>query len=47
MKLSDDAKKAAKYGARIGFLLAIVCHLVPPEHRAVCELLAKLCTGGL
>lgn len=46
MKISDDAKKAAKYGARVGFVLAIVCHLLPPDYRVACELLAKLCTGG-
>lgn len=47
MKVSDDAKKAVKYGARIGFVLAIVCHLLPPDYRMACELLVKLCTGGL
>ena len=46
MKLSDDTKKAAKYGARLGFVLAIVCHLLPSEYRIACETIAKICTGG-
>jgi hypothetical protein len=45
--VAKDAKKAVTFGARIGFALAIICHLVPHEYRAVCELIAKICTGGI
>lgn len=29
-----------------GVLLAIVCQELPPDYRAVCEILATTCTGG-
>lgn len=43
--ITEDAKKVAKRAAQLGAFLAIVCHLVPPDYRAVCNLVADLCTG--
>ena len=41
--ITEDAKKVAKRAAQLGALLAMVCHLVPPEYRAVCNLIADVC----
>lgn len=43
-KLTEDVKKAAKYGARIGAVLAVLCHLLPPEHRELCSTIVNLCS---
>ena len=42
----EAAKAVAKRAAVAGFVLAVLCHLVPPDYRVVCETLSKLCTGG-
>jgi hypothetical protein len=47
MKISEDAKRTAKRSAAIGFVLAIICQLVPPDYRAVCDLIASVCRGGI
>lgn len=44
--LAQDIKKASKYGAWVGFGLAIVCQLVPDEYKAICNVISQLCTGG-
>jgi hypothetical protein len=41
--LVSDVRRLYKHAAVIGFLIGLVCHLLPPEHRAVCEALAQLC----
>ncbi len=40
--------RLARYSAEFGAVLAVVCHLLPPRYRPVCELIASLCraTGG-
>lgn len=45
--LTEDAKRVAKWGAAIGCVLAVVCHMLPPEYRAVCTAIADLCRGDL
>ena len=41
-----DFKRLAKHAATFGFVLAILCHLVPPQYRALCNQLATVCSGG-
>lgn len=43
---SQRAVKPMKWAALVGAVLALACHLVPPDYRAVCEVLASICTGG-
>ncbi len=43
--ITEDAKKVAKRASQLAAVLAIVCHLVPPEYRAVCNLIADVCVG--
>lgn len=43
----SQVKKIVKRAAVAGFVLALLCPVLPPEYRPVCELIAKLCTGGL
>lgn len=43
-KLSDDLKTLYKRAAVIGVVLAIACHVVPPEYRVPCDALAQLCS---
>lgn len=45
--LAGDARRLRKYAAAAGIVLAIACHLVPPDYRAACNALASLCTGGI
>lgn len=45
--LTDDARKLARKAARLGAALALLCHVLPPEYRAVCEAIADVCRGGL
>lgn len=44
--LVEDFRKLARYAATVGTLLAVVCHLLPPQYRVVCQTLANICTGG-
>ncbi len=30
-----------------GALLALICRVVPPDYRAVCDAIATICRGGL
>lgn len=39
-------KKAVKT-VIAGALLALVCRALPPEYQAPCEIVIKICTGGL
>lgn len=41
------AKRAVKYAALLGAVLALACHLVPHDYRAVCNAVAQICAGGL
>lgn len=43
----EEKKKWYKRAALFGLLLGLVCHALPPGYKAPCELLSKLCTGGL
>jgi hypothetical protein len=42
-KLVRDWKRFSKIAAKIGIVLAIVCHALPPHYRAPCDVLARLC----
>lgn len=41
------AKRAAKYAALFGVLLAVACRLVPERYQSVCEAIAQVCTAGV
>lgn len=41
------AKKFRKYAIIAGVLLAMICRSLPHEYQAPCQVLARLCTGGL
>ncbi len=41
-ELTEKQKKIAKYAAIAGFVLAIVCHALPPKYQAVCNLVAQV-----
>ncbi len=47
MKIPKEVKKAAKWGAVLGFVLSLLCQYAPPDYRVACETVVKLCTGGL
>lgn len=32
-----------KHAAMIGFLLALLCHLLPPSARVICDSVKELC----
>lgn len=47
--ITEDFKKFARVAAVVGAVLGLVCQCIPPryeEYRAVCHMLASLCTGG-
>lgn len=44
--LVEDFRKLARWSATVGAILAVVCHLLPPQYRVVCTTLANFCTGG-
>lgn len=37
-----ETKKLYKQAAFVGALLALLCQLLPPDHRALCTAVAKL-----
>lgn len=41
-----DVKKLAKHAALIGVVLGLLCHVLPPSYRPICETLRSLCTVG-
>lgn len=43
-KLIADVKKFYKHAAIIGAVLALLCHVVPPQYRVACDALARLCS---
>lgn len=45
--IDEKTKKWAKRAAIFGAVLALVCHLLPPDYRAVCDVVATICRGGL
>jgi hypothetical protein len=38
------AKRVTRYAALIGLVLAMLCNLLPPDHRALCQTIVALCT---
>lgn len=42
----EKAKKIAARAAKIGFVLALLCHLLPHDYRVVCSSVVKICTTG-
>lgn len=46
--IRGDLVRFRKHAAVIGAMLAIICHIVPPDYRAVCDALASICSlpGG-
>ena len=45
--MTDATKKTARRGVIVGAILAIVCHIVPPDYRALCDAVATICSGGM
>ncbi len=39
---SPVAKRFAKYSAIAGFVLALICQIVPPKYQAACNLVAQV-----
>lgn len=44
--LERDIRWLVKHAALVGFLLAILCHLVPHQYRVLCDKVAHLCKLG-
>jgi hypothetical protein len=44
-KLREDIRRLSKHAALIGVVIAIVCHLLPPQYRVACDAIAKICRG--
>jgi hypothetical protein len=42
-KLVRDWKRLSKFAVKLGIVLAIVCHALPPRYRAPCDHLKALC----
>jgi hypothetical protein len=40
-------KKYRRIALIAGAVIAVVCHFVPPEYKAVCKALSAVCTGGI
>ncbi len=40
------ALRIARWAALIGGVLAVVCHFLPQNYRALCQAVANICTGG-
>ena len=43
--LIHDIKRLSRYASVLGAALAVLCHLLPPHYRAICDALAELCKG--
>lgn len=41
-----DLKRLSRHAAAFGFVLALLCHMLPPHYRAVCNQLVSLCSPG-
>lgn len=42
----EDQKKWRRYAVLFGAALALACHLLPPDYRAVCNAIVSVCTGS-
>lgn len=42
-RLKRDIRRFSKHAAALGFVIGLVCHLLPPQYRAVCNAIASLC----
>jgi hypothetical protein len=43
--LVQDVKRLWSLAAKVGAILAIVCHLLPPHYRVPCNAIASFCRG--
>jgi hypothetical protein len=43
---NENAKRARIRGIILGVLLAVVCHMVPPEYQAACKAVSEIATIG-
>lgn len=41
-----DLRRLRRFAAIAGVVLAILCHVLPPDRRAACDAIASICTGG-
>lgn len=39
--------KSIGKAAVLGVVLGLLCNLLPPEYRVACEVIVKLCSGGI
>lgn len=44
--LRTKLRRAARLAAVIGAALALLCHFLPHDYRALCRAVASICTGG-
>lgn len=44
--ITEDVRRLAALAAKLGVLLALACHIVPPDYRLLCDAIARVCTGG-
>lgn len=42
----EQQKKWIKRAMWLGVLLGLFCNSLPPDYRAVCNIIANICTGG-
>jgi hypothetical protein len=42
----EERKKWYRRAAIAGIVIGLLCHCLPPEYRAACETVSRICTGG-
>lgn len=45
-RLVQDVKRLWRHAALIGAVLAVLCKLLPPEYRALCQAIVAACIGS-
>ena len=43
-RVERDLRSLGGLAAKFGFLLAILCHFLPPHYRVLCDALRQACT---
>lgn len=47
MDEKKQKRRKALYAAILGSLFALACRALPAEYQGACEVIVKLCSGGL
>jgi len=45
-RIVADIRYLWRHAAAIGIVLAVLCHLVPPQYRALCDQVKSICSLG-